>query len=314
MKYFLCLTIGLLSEFILQAQSKTTVVFEYCQAKQALEILNQDDAYTRSWGLFDLQSRAGNQRGGKSDLLQKRKQSTKNWDAEYRKKVDLEWTKILQWMPETTIRFKLPAKILLIQSNMQDEGGAMGYTRENCIVLKEKVFEDDAPSLRKLLLHELFHVISRYNPELRKDLYHILGFSICNEIELSDSLRNIQIANPDAPFKDSYIRLKYQNETKEFMMFLYANRPYEGGSFFQYASVGLLEVYGNDSAKHVLRNSSILPLEVFPDFVDQTGNNTDYIIDPEEIAAEHFVLAILQQYEVPRPDLVRLFAERLMKK
>lgn len=314
MKYFLCLTIGLLSDFILQAQFKTTVVFEYCSAKQALEILNQDDVYTKTWGLFDLQSRSGNQRGEKNDILQKRKQSTKNWDAEYRKKVELLWTEILHWMPETSIRFKLPAKIQLIQSSMQDEGGAMGYTRENCIVLKEKVFENDALSLRKLLLHELFHVISRYNPELRKDLYHILGFSICNEIELNDSLRNIQIANPDAPFKDSYIRLKHQEEIKEYMMFLYTNRPYEGGSFFEYATVGLLEVRGNNSSKHILRNSSILPLYAFPDFLLQTGNNTDYMIDPEEIAAEHFVLAILQEYEVPRPDLVRLFAERLIKK
>lgn len=314
MKYFLCLTIGLLSDFILQAQSKTTVVFEYCPAKQALEILNQDDVYTKSWGLFDLQSRSGNQRGEKSDILQKRKQSTKNWDTEYRKKVELLWTEILHWMPETSIRFKLPAKIQLIQSSMQDEGGAMGYTRENCIVLKEKVFENDALSLRKLLLHELFHVISRYNPELRKDLYRILGFSICNEIELSDSLRNIQIANPDAPFKDSYIRLKHQEEIKEYMMFLYTNRPYEGGSFFEYATVGLLEVTESHSSKYVLRNSAILSLDKFPDFFIQTGNNTHYMIDPEEIAAEHFVLAILEEYEVPRPDLVRLFAERLIKK
>ena len=314
MKYFFCLTIGLLSDFILQAQSKTIVVFEYCPAKQALKILNQDDVYTKSWGLFDLQSRSGDQCGKKSDILQKRKQSTKNWDAEYRKKVEFLWKEILQRIPETSIRFKLPAKIQLIQSSMQDEGGAIAYTRQNCIVLKEKIFENDALSLRKLLLHELFHVISRYNPELRKDLYHILGFSLCNEIQLSDSLRNIQIANPDAPFKDNYIRLKYQEEIKEYMMFLYTNRPYEGGSFFDYATVGLLEVTGNNSYKHVHQNYSILPPDAFPDFLIQTGNNTDYTIDPEEIAAEHFVLAILQEYEVPRPDLVRLFAERLIKK
>lgn len=313
MKYFLSFSLVLLSSFILTAQSKSTPVFEYCESNKALEMLNQEDVYTRSWGLFDFQSRSGSQQAKKNDLLQKRILSTKNWDSLYRMKVELQWNEILNLLPETDIQFALPEKIQLLQSSMQDEGGALGYTREYYIVLKEKVFEDDAVSLRKLLLHELFHLISRYNPELRKDLYQILGFHICHQIKLGDSLRNIQIANPDATFKDSYIRLKHQKNTKEFMMFLYANRPYEGGSFFDYASVGLLEVSGHDTSKQVFDYTPILPLEAFPDFMIQTGNNTDYIIDPEEIAAEHFVLAVLQQYEVPRPDLVRLFAKRLIK-
>jgi hypothetical protein len=39
-------------------------------------------------------------------------------------------------------------------------------------------------------------------------------------------------------------------------------------------------------------------------FMEQVGKNTRYIIHPEEILADNFVLLILEERNVPSPDII----------
>ena len=47
----------------------------------------------------------------------------------------------------------------------------------------------------------------------------------------------------------------------------------------------------------------VYPMEKISDFQKKIGENTQYIIHPEEILAENFVLAFTDQQSVPTPDL-----------
>ena len=75
-----------------------------------------------------------------------------------------------------------------------EEGGAVSYTRENYIVVRGLVNEAS-------LIHELFHILTRFKPEKRNALFKtILIFTESNRIEYPEGIRDFIITNPDAPF------------------------------------------------------------------------------------------------------------------
>ena len=47
----------------------------------------------------------------------------------------------------------------------------------------------------------------------------------------------------------------------------------------------------------------VYPMEKISDFKEKIGENTQYIIHPEEILAENFVIAFIDQQSVPTPEL-----------
>jgi hypothetical protein len=64
----------------------------------------------------------------------------------------------------------LPPIVQFIKTTGQEEGNA-AYTRGIAIVLPKSALGKSQEDLRKLICHELFHVLSRQNPELREKLY-----------------------------------------------------------------------------------------------------------------------------------------------
>jgi hypothetical protein len=100
-----------------------------------------------------------------------------------------------------------PPIIQLIKTSGAEEGNA-AYTRTTAIILPKAEFAKSDVNLEKLVCHELFHLLSRKNPELRDKLYAVIGFTKCHEIALPPDLRSRKITNPDAPRNEHYIRLE----------------------------------------------------------------------------------------------------------
>lgn len=72
-------------------------------------------------------------------------------------------------------------------------------------------------------------------------MYKLIGFSIApEEFEVSADLRDVVITNPDVNRFDSYARFRVKGEERPCAMLIYANKPYEGGSFFNYLTIGLM--------------------------------------------------------------------------
>ena len=157
--------------------------------------------------------------------------------------------------------------------------------------------QDCRYSLRKLVCHESFHILSRANPELRERLYEAIGFAKCAEIDFPAALRARKITNPDAPRNDHYIRVRVGGKECLAVPILYADREtYDvarGGEFFDYLQFRLLLVErgkGPDSVR--VRYDGDKPMLVdVPEaagFFEQVGRNTGYIIHPEDIIADNF--------------------------
>lgn len=302
--YFLLIICVLFQLHYSKANLQSQVKF--ANVAEANKLLCTEDVYTKSWGVFDIQSRSKNAKGTKDMVFSFMKKQTLEWDATDKIKINKILRDIDSLIKVNKFNITLPSEITLIKSTLQEEGNAEGYTRENYIVLKNELVALDNLSLKKILIHELFHIISRNNPKLRAKLYKAIGFEMCNVIKLPKSMNDIKISNPDAPLVDSYIQVKYQDETIDCAMILYSTRDYTGGSFMDYIDIGFVPLNGllTKQVKKIRGNYYIIPIQEITGFLEQVGMNTKYIINPEEIIAENFVMALLNDKNVKSPKII----------
>ena len=198
-----------------------------------------------------------------------------------------------------------PPIIEVIKTDMKEESGASGYTRLNYIAMADHMFSMSDKDFENVLIHELFHVLSRNNPEMQEKIYNSLGFHKCNEVAYPDGI--YRISNPDAPFNNYYIEVETPDGLVDAMLILYSTKPYEGGSFFRYAKLGLMVVEGSDENKTPLIINGlplILTLDAVSNFYEQVGRNTGYIIHPEEVSADHFEFLVNNDRTPPDYGLI----------
>jgi Domain of unknown function (DUF4157) len=128
----------------------------------------------------------------------------------------------------------LPPTVVLIKTTGNEEGNA-AYTRQNAIILSQ---HEAASANSDLLAHELFHVLSRHDAELRQRLYRVIGFLPIHEVRLPPALVPIKITNPDGVHNNFRIVVRSEGELLPVVPILYSSSPrYDvgrGGEFFQY--------------------------------------------------------------------------------
>jgi hypothetical protein len=216
----------------------------------------------------------------------------------------------------------LPPMVQVIKTTGREEGNA-AYTRATAIVLPQSELNKRQKDLQKLICHELFHILSRQNPELREKLYGIIGFTKCNEIALPPELARRRITNPDAPRNDHFIRLTIDgHESLAVPILLSRVETYDvkrGGEFFAYLEFQFLVVEktpGSQSLKVALEGSSprLVGMDRVSGFMEQVGKNTDYIIHPEEILADNFALLVLDAPNMPSPEILQKMRAVLLRK
>jgi hypothetical protein len=215
------------------------------------------------------------------------------------------------------LRLSLPPIVQLIKTTGAEEGNA-AYTRGVAIVLPKDNLGKSQGDLQKLICHELFHVLSRQSPELREKLYGIIGFTKCNEIDLSPELKRRKLTNPDAPRNDHFIRLQIDGrESLAVPILLSSVETYDvkrGGEFFAYLQFQFLLVKKEDGSGNLKAVSEglspkLVGMERVSGFMEQVGKNTNYIIHPEEILADNFALLVLGESKVASPEILQKMRE-----
>ncbi len=279
---------------------------QFASIEKATALLNTEDAYTNGWSQFDIDSRVQKSNSTKQDQFKNINEQIRAWTEEEKEKINARLVAIDKAITKKGYHLNLPNEIYLIKSTMKDEGGADGYTRANCIVLKDDVLSLTKEQLQDIIIHEVFHVLTRHDSIIRKDIYGIIGFHIINEVAYPENIKDYKISNPDAAKKDSYITIKKDEKDVDCMMILYSEKSYTSGSFFDYLSIGLLKLKGT-STKEVDYTDGKPTIYTFKDitgFFEQIGKNTPYIIDPEEVLAENFVFAINNKKGLPDQTIV----------
>ena len=180
-------------------------------------------------------------------------------------------------------------EIIFIKSNMKDEDEASAYTHGTQIYLGKsftaRLLSEDQ-ELRDegvyILGHELFHCLTRSNPDFRASMYKIISFDVQDEdYVFGPDVAERIISNPDVEHHNSSALFTIGGEQKRCTVVFYAKKFFEksGDNFFDYGGTGLVPV--DDT-------NTLYDSEEASDFWEVFGKNTDYVIDPEEAMAENF--------------------------
>ena len=282
-------------------------------------VLGMEDDFTRRMSPFDRQARlkaAGAVSGAEHRAFAAR--SVLEWS-------DRDRRRIAEAMRGLDVRFTqlgvgFPKRILLVKTSGDEEGGA-AYTRGEAIMLPAKVFGSDLPALRRLLCHELFHVLSRSAPELRRKLYASIGFEPCGEVTLPGDFERRRITNPDAPAFDHGIRVRVDGVERWMVPVLWSRTSdYDakaGKAFFETMEFRLMAVrLEGDPVRGVPEiDADGAPIMTKPEdaegFFEQVGRNTGYLIHPEEILADNFEILLAGDRRPPNPEIVKRLGEIL---
>lgn len=212
------------------------------------------------------------------------------------KRIELELTKFCLNFPNT---------IYLIKTTGKEEGDA-AYTRGQAIIIPQNRLESPQEEFNHLVAHELFHILSRYQEELRDQLYQLIGFKKYNKHFFPTELEDQKITNPDAPMNLHWIHIKYKDNFFWAAPILFSKTKrydsQQGDSFFQYLEFRLLLISATSDELPLILDEhefELVKIEEVSGFFDQIGRNTQYVIHPEEIIAENFAFIVLGKNQLP---------------
>jgi hypothetical protein len=205
-------------------------------------------------------------------------------------------TKLLKTLKKQGWRLKVPKEIIFIKTDGSDES-TCSYCRHNNVIV---LIESHAMG-KSIIAHELFHIISRNNIELRDKLYNIIGYKVDSDITktLLDKLdpaiyKNKIVTNPDCPLINVYIDVDDKRLIP--ITFWGSNYPEEQGTnwiYTDYYETKLLEVK-EDMGFNMYNYNQVA---VF----DYHKIGTDYLEHPEEIMADNFAdLMMIKTYGVTK--------------
>jgi hypothetical protein len=296
-------------------------VIHFASVSEGQKVLTTKDEFVRHLSPFDRAARVKTDKPvSEEEYLAFVGRSVAEWTAEETQSVEAAIQKLQPLLQEWRLAF--PATIQLIKTTGAEEGHA-AYTRGTAIMIPKAEFAKAQNDLTKLICHELFHVLSRQNPELREELYGIIGFVRCDDLEFPRELAARKITNPDAPRNDHFIRLQIEGQKRTAIPVLLSKaEKYDvarGGEFFSYLDFQFLVVDVDASSRHVqiVRENSAPKLvgpRAVSGFLEQVGRNTQYLIHPEEILADNFALLILGEQNVPSPEILQKMKSILGRK
>jgi hypothetical protein len=145
---------------------------------------------------------------------------------------------------------------------------------------------------------------------LRQKLYAIIGFTPCDPITLPRELAAVKITNPDAPTLDYFITVEHEGAELKVVPVLLCDRDtYDPNrtSLFNYLQFRLLAVEQNDDGWTPLLKDGepiLIDGKSCQSYRRQIGDNTNYIIHPDEILADNFAHMLMRTKDLKSPEVV----------
>jgi hypothetical protein len=193
---------------------------------------------------------------------------------------------------------KLP-EIFLIKTAGKYYGSSVYYTRDNSIIIPTAMLptdtEADNEAFLSTMIHEIFHIYSRYNKDKRDALYQRIGFEKLPKLNLSEFLKKRVLYNPDGVDLRYSITVKDKKTGREFEAIPAIYSRYKAyntslNAFFGYLTFQLFEVKDRDGVWSVVNKDVGYSIDEITGFWEQVGRNTQYNIHPDELCADNFII------------------------
>jgi len=261
----------------------------FVSKEEGAKLMGTSDEYSRTLSKYDVASRTQNPSNSQEQqYLAFAAAQAQQWEENEIAVLKIKIMQVKEKIENLGLKLNFPSEIKLVKSTLQEEGGVISYTRTNYIVMKGDVTED-------FIIHELFHILTRFNTDKRDEMYKTIHFNKSNRITYPEAIKDHIIINPDAPFLEHTITLTIDGVEREAVFILHAENDYESGSFFNQMKQKLMLVEGpaNDKKPVLIDGQPILlDFSAASDLKDKIGRNTDYTLHPEEILADHFIILV----------------------
>ena len=287
-------------ESTVELYNNTKLVF--ATIEEAQKILTTKDKYINSQNPFDRRLRLNKEEPvSVKEYMEFLKEQVLDWSENEKNQIREIIQNIKPRLEEYDLN--LPSEIFLIKTTGKEEGGA-AYCRGNAISLPQNTLRRIGQSTETLIVHELFHIYTKNNLDMREKLYKIISFKKCEKVELPQSLLDIEVTNPDVPSERYYVELQYEGKNIDVIpMITVPNfNPDRNLPFFAYLKLEFIEVEKINGQYEYKRNESGEPVvyiqNQLPDLFNKVGENTSYLIHPEEILADNFAIMVLDKQPV----------------
>lgn len=295
--------------FVLRA--KSSVIVQLIDGEKAIEEFSKRDHFIESMSSFDLECRMNaSPTPSIEEYVSFITQQVMPWSNLCAGKVQSVIEDLNDNSHDVIKCCSFPSTIYIVLTNGCDEAKAAYCRNSNLIILPLSVDEENNPDgdlasltsghdWNSTIRHELFHIWSRNNIQMRDIMYRIIGYSRApKEICIPSHLTNLKVTNPDACVTEHWISLKrIDGNPVNIAPVLMASKSYvvePEPNFFKYIKK-LFVVLDDElnSTEELLSYDDVVGLR------DKIGNNTDYIIHPEEVLADNFVLLLNHCTDAP---------------
>ena len=285
------------------AEVQIPIAIQFVDGEQAAALIAEDstEGYFNNWSMADARLQMGLPDSLSIDLGEYQAWLSglpQVWPSALKSKLEMIWREVLSDCYRLYPQLDLQ-NISLILTNDQPYGRSIYFTRQNAVICPMSDLQRSSnEEVEKVMQHELFHLISRKHQNLREEAYSFVNFLPApDSLKWPGELFGRRLLNPDAPFPDYAL----QHEGKLFVPLVYAAQsPYNPDSpdhFAEQLRFNYFQLEGDSLSPPVLPIAEV---------VKQTGGLTNYILHPEEILADHFVLLMQQGGPGDNPYLQQL--------
>ena len=287
------------------AEKPAVIHFRYASKTEAKELMLANDAYYDGFVQNDLDYRMQKKNATMAEYLLFAGEQVLDFTDEEKELIDGYLAAMEDTLSENGYVLPELEEIVFIKTTMQEEPGAGGYTHATQIYVSSEVLSDalagdeeakaeNLAYLRHFFWHELFHCLTRCNPDFQKDMYELVHFTIEDEdFAMPPCVLEYHISNPDVEHHNSYAAFRINGQDIKCFVDFVTTKHFEeeGDNFFAFSTTALIPIDGT--------NIYYTP-EQAENFDEVFGKNTHYVVDPEECMAENFYYAMA--YGLDGPD------------
>ncbi|MFN9393058.1 MAG: hypothetical protein ACK505_07225 [Flavobacteriales bacterium] len=290
------------NDFVFKSNNQTVV---FMSAESGYNYLIKSDLFDKWNDYFDASIRL------KKDLSAYTKSENLITYKTFLKEQCLYWeegeiqniSQIIQDVQVNIIKYSkqvLQDSLFMIKTSGKEEFRAF-YTNQKAIIIPKSQLrflkiKSIKRQMEETLVHEFFHIYSRYNVEKREELYSMIGFERADKFAIPDELEQSRITNPD--FYDLNYTVALEDTAKgiprNYVMLLISKYPKYAGvkNFIGIFStlLGYLEVQFH----YVDENGTVelTKTKIGNEIYKKTGTLSGYSLGVDEILAEAFRVLI----------------------
>lgn len=281
--------------------------FTFIKKEEGKKLITQHDSYIDNLTQQDLDCRCHRRGATLEQYLELCEEAVMDFTEKEEAQVSLLLCEIDSELTRRGMVLPHVEQINLVKVSGLEENEACGYTRGNTIYINQDVFDNDG-FLEHLLVHELFHVLTRNCQEFKKTMYSIIGFKVEDKFfEYPKSESFYFASNPDVTNQICHTDIEAHGQTFNAIMMTGSPEPYDGKEFPHYFIPHFFPI---DEKCEFLRDGQGEPVILKPSegrssYLKHIGRNTNYASNPEEVLAENFCIAVLGTLkDLPNPEII----------